>query len=82
MLVYDPGFKHPRKVMRRPTPPTDVVVEAEEFLEQSPRMLVQPDEQFRSSEAEPPWQMLDDEEGMAQIEEAVASVKRAKLEPD
>jgi hypothetical protein len=76
VLVYDPGFKHPRKVMKRPTPPTDVVVEAEEFLEPSPRMLV--DDPFRSSDEELPWHILDDEKQCTEIEEAVASVKRVK----
>ena len=81
VLVHDPGYKHPRKVKRRPTPPTDVLVEAEAFLEQSPKPLVQPEEQFRSGPQELPWELLDDEEELARIEEAVESVKRAKLEP-
>ena len=81
VLVHDPGYKHPRKVMRRPTPPTDVVVEAEAFLEQSPKLLVQPEEVFKASDAEFDWQMLDQEEEMAAIEEAVESVKRAKENP-
>ena len=78
MLVYDPGYKHPRKVMKRPTPPTDIVVEAEEFLEQSPRVLVQPEDVFKASDDEFDWQMLDQEEEMAAIEKTVESVKRAK----
>lgn len=81
VLVHDPGFKHPRKVMKRPTPPSDIVVGAEEFLERSPKLLVQPDEQFRG-DAEPSWEMLDQEEELARIEEAVASVKRAKADPE
>ena len=78
MLVYDPGYKHPRKVMKRPTPPTDIVVKAEEFLEQSPKLLVQAEDVFKASDAEFDWQMLDQEEEMAAIEKAVESVKLAK----
>jgi hypothetical protein len=80
MLVYDPGFPHPRKEMRRPAPAYDVVASPEEMVELSPRELVAPDEQYRSAEGEFGWEMLDDEEGMAAIEEAVASVRRAKSE--
>jgi hypothetical protein len=49
------------------------------MVEQSPQLLVPPDEQYRSGAGEFGWEMLDDEEGMAAVEEAVASVKRTKL---
>jgi hypothetical protein len=49
------------------------------MVEQSPRLLVSPDEQHRSGPDEFGWEMLDDEEGMAAVEDAVASVKRGKL---
>ena len=65
--------------MRRPPPAGDGPVVAEdEYLESSPRALVQPEEQFRSGPGEFDWQMLDDEEGMKAVEEAVAAVKSAK----
>ena len=78
MLVYDPGFPHPRKEMRRPAPAYDVVASPEEMVEASPQLLVPPDDQYRSGEGEFGWEMLDDEEGMEAVEEAVASVKAAK----
>lgn len=80
MLIHDPGFKDPRKELRRPPPVAGAgpLVEEDAFLEPSPRLLVQPDEGFRSSDAEMRWEMLDDEEGMARIEEAVEAVKKAK----
>jgi hypothetical protein len=48
------------------------------MVEQSPQLLVPPDEQYRSGPGEFGWEMLDDEEGMAAVEDAVASVRRAK----
>ena len=81
MLVYDPGYKHPRKD-RRPPPAYDVAVEPEAMLEPSPKQLVDRSEQYRSSDAEFDWQMLDDEEGMARVEEAVEAVKATKAKKD
>jgi hypothetical protein len=78
MLIHDPGFEHPRKERRRPAPAYDVVASPDEMVEQSPQLLVPPDEQYRSGPGEFGWEMLDDEEGMAAVEEAVASVKRTK----
>jgi hypothetical protein len=78
MLIHDPGFEHPRKERRRPAPAYDVVASPEEMVEQSPQLLVPPDEQYRSGPGEFGWEMLDDEEGMAAVEDAVASVRRAK----
>lgn len=78
MLVHDPGYKHPRKAMRRPAPAHDVVAAPEEMVEQHPQLLIPPDERYRSGDGEFGWEMLDDEEGMAAVEQAVASVKRAK----
>jgi hypothetical protein len=82
VLVHDPGFKRPRKERRRPAPAYDVVAAPEEMVEHSPQLLVPPDEQYRSGEGEFGWEMLDDEAGMAAVEEAVASVKRAKGKPE
>jgi hypothetical protein len=53
-------------------------VDEDHALEHDPHLLIQPDEKFRSSDAEMPWEMLDDEEGMKRIEEAVESVKAAQ----
>ena len=78
MLVHDEGYKHPRKVRRRPPPAYDVAVEPEEMLESQPALLVQPDEQYRSGPEEFDWQMLDDQEGMARIESAVEAVKKGE----
>jgi hypothetical protein len=75
--VYDPGYKHPREEMRAPAPAYHVAVSPDDMVEHSPHLLIQPDEQYRSSDAEFDWQMLDDEEGMRAVEEAVASVKKA-----
>ena len=77
-LVHDPGFEHPRKERRRPAPAYDVVASPEEMVEQSPRLLISPDEQHRSGPGEFGWEMLDDEEGMVAVEDAVASVKQGK----
>jgi hypothetical protein len=49
------------------------------MVEHDPRLLIQRDEQFRSGPEEKSWEMLDDEEGMTAIEEAVASIKATKL---
>jgi hypothetical protein len=76
--IHDEGFKVPRTEMRRPAPAYSVVASPEEMVEQSPQLLVPPDEQYRSGDGEFGWEMLDDEEGMAAVEEAVASVKRTK----
>jgi hypothetical protein len=78
MLVYDPGFKHPRKVRRRPPPAYDLVASPDQMVEPTPKLLVQPDEQFRSGPEEMSWEMLDNEEEMARIEEAVQSVGTAQ----
>lgn len=78
VLVYDEGYTHPRKQLRRPPPAGDVVVEPDAFLEGSPRLLVQPGDQHRSGPEEMDWTMLDDEAGMTAIEDAVASVKAAR----
>ena len=78
VLIYDPGYKHPRKGRRRPPPAHDVVAAPEEMIEPAPRLLVQPEDQHRSGPREMPWEMLDQEEEMARIEQAVESVKRAK----
>ncbi|HXH52268.1 MAG TPA: hypothetical protein VNH53_02405 [Sphingomicrobium sp.] len=80
VLVYDPGYSRPRKELQRPPPAGDGPLVAEdELLEPSPRALAQPEDQYRSGPGEFDWQMLDDEEGMKAIEDAVESVKRAKL---
>ena len=76
--IHDEGFKHPRKEMRRPAPAYDVVAAPDEMVEHSPQVLVPPDEQYRSGTSEFGWEMLDDDEGMAAVEEAVASVKKSK----
>ena len=55
-----------------------MVAAPEEMVEPGPQLLVAPDEQFRSGEAEFPWEMLDDEEGMKAVEDAVASVKASR----
>ncbi len=78
MLVYDPGYKHPRKERRRPPPAHDVVAAPEDMVEPHPQLLVEREDQFRSNDSEPSWDMLDDEEELARIEEAVAAVKAAK----
>ena len=77
MLVHDEGFAHPRKVRRRPPPAYDIAVEPSDILEPDPTLLIQPDEQYRSGPEEMDWRMLDDEEGMAAIEEASAEVRAA-----
>lgn len=78
MLIHDPGFEHPRKEIRRPAPAYHVAAAPEEMVEANPRELVQPGDQFRSSDAEMPWDMLDDEEEMTRIEEAAASVRAGR----
>jgi len=80
MLVYDPGYTHPRKERRRPPPAHDVVAAPEAMLDPGPKLLIQGEDQFRSSPAEMSWEMLDDEEGMQAIERATESVKRARLD--
>jgi hypothetical protein len=49
------------------------------MVEMMPKAIPDPDEQYRSGPGEFGWEMLDDEEGMAAVEEAVASVKQGKL---
>lgn len=78
MLVYDPGYSRPRKERRRPPPAYDVVAIPEHMVEPTPRLLVQRDEQFRSSDAEMSWEMLDDEAGMTAIEDAVRQIAESK----
>ena len=68
----------PRTVRGRPRPAYDVVATPEQMLEHDPRLLIQPDELYRSGEGERRWEMLDDEAGMQAIEDAVESVKRAR----
>lgn len=77
VLVYDEGYTHPRKAMRRPPPLSAVTVEPEHGLEPSPSEIVQPGDQYRSGKDEMPWQLLGDEEGMAMIERATAEVRAA-----
>jgi hypothetical protein len=50
------------------------------MLDPGPKLLIQGEDQFRSSPAEMSWEMLDDEEGMQAIERATESVKRARLD--
>lgn len=78
MLIHDPGFSNPRKERRRPAPAHDVTAEPEEMVEASPRLLVPRQEQFRSGDGEFAWEMLDDEEGMRSVEEAVEQVRKAR----
>ncbi|MGN6155715.1 MAG: hypothetical protein ACTHN4_08265 [Sphingomicrobium sp.] len=68
----------PRDPVERPLPVYDVVASPEEMVEITPRAAVEPEEQYRSGPGEFDWEMLDDEEGMAAVEEAVESVRRAK----
>lgn len=78
MLVYDPGYRHPRKVRRRPPPAHSIAAEPEELVEPIGALLPDTTGDFRSGRDEMPWTMLDDEEGMTAIEEAVESVRAAK----
>ena len=78
MLVYDEGYTHPRKELRRPPPASDNVVAEDAFLESSPRQLAQPDEQYRSGPEEMSWTMLDQQEEMARIEAAVRQIAESK----
>jgi hypothetical protein len=80
MLVYDEGYKHPRRETRRPPPVHDIVADPEDLLLPSPHELIQPEDQHRSGDGEMDWRMLDDEDGMRTIEEVVESMKQAKLE--
>ena len=80
MLVHDPGFPHPRKERRCPPPAYDIAADPEHMLEPTPHLLVQPGDQHRSGPDELPWHLLDDEEAMAAIEEAVESVKAGNAE--
>jgi hypothetical protein len=73
-----PDHWKPGDKVERPLPVYDVAVSPEEMVEITPREAVEPDEQHRSGPGEVPWEMLDDQEGMAAIEEAVKSVKKAK----
>jgi hypothetical protein len=57
-----------------------VDAEPEEMVELSPKRIVE--DEFRSGPEEMRWTMLDDEEGMRAIEEAVASVKKARAAQD
>jgi hypothetical protein len=81
VLVRDEGYSTPRRERRQRPPLLPDAVMPEQMLEHSTRLLVQPGEQFRSSDAELSWEMFDDEEGMQAIEEAVASVKAARALP-
>src|SRR3954452_25578640 len=81
MLVHDEGYSTPRRERRRRPPVLPNPVHPEAMLEPSTELLIQRDEQFRSSEEEMSWTMLDDEQGMQQIENAVASVKAANALP-
>jgi hypothetical protein len=47
------------------------------MVEITPREAIEPDEQYRSGDEEMPWEMLDDEEGMRAVEEAVEAVRNA-----
>ena len=78
MLVHDPGYTHPRKVLQRPPPASDNVVAEDAFLEPSPRRLLQLGEQHRSGPGEMNWEMLDDEAGMKAIEDAVSQIAASK----
>ncbi len=54
-------------------------VSPDEFLEHDPRALTDESDQYRASADEMPWTILDSDDEMERIEEAVASVKRARL---
>jgi hypothetical protein len=71
-------FWKPGDKVERPLPVYDVAASPQEMVEITPREAIEPDEQYRSGPGEVPWEMLDDEEGMRAIEEAVASVKKGK----
>ncbi len=78
MLIHDEGYAKPRRELRRPAPASDNVVAPAAFLEAGTRHDVDPDEQYRSSEAEVPWTMLDQAEELDAIDEAVASIEAAQ----
>ena len=68
----------PGDPVERPLPAYDVAASPEEMVEIAPRSGIDPDGQYRSDEGEVPWEMLDDEEGMAALEAAVESVRKGK----
>jgi hypothetical protein len=78
MLVYDEGYSRPRRVRRQPPPADDDPVMPQTMLDQEPVLLIQPGDQFRSGPQEMSWELLDSEEEMARIEEAVASIREAQ----
>jgi hypothetical protein len=71
--LWKPGDK-----IERELPVYDVAAAPEEMVEITPKDGIEPEEQYRSGEAEAPWEMLDDEEGMRAVEEAVESVKASQ----
>jgi hypothetical protein len=82
ILVYDEGYSKPRRVRGRPPPASGDVVAADAFLVTGPDASIEPTDQYRASDREMSWEMLDDEQGMARIEEAVASIEAAKAESE
>ena len=78
ILVYDEGYSKPRRVRGRPAPASDNVVAADAFLIAAPAAPPQPDEQYRASDREVSWELLDQEEEMARIEEAVRQITESR----
>ena len=78
MLVRDEGYSRPRRIRARPAPAGDNVVDAAAFLERSARNEVDEDDQYRGSEGEVSWELLDDVEGLDAIDAAVASIRMAE----
>lgn len=68
----------PGDPVERPLPVYDVAASPESMVEITPREALHPDRLYRSGDAEMPWEMLDDEEGMRAVEEAAESVRRGK----
>jgi hypothetical protein len=77
-----PDHWKPGDPVERPLPVYGVAASPEDMVEMMPKAVPDPDEQYRSGPDEFGWEMLDDEEGMAAVEEAVASVKRGKPRGD
>ncbi len=69
--LWKPGDRQTRDL-----PVYDVAASPEEMVEITPREGIAPEQQYRSGDGEMPWEMLDDEEGMRAVEEAVESVKK------
>ena len=74
MLVRDGDYSEPRRVRRQPPPADDNPVVPETMLDPEPMLFIQPGDQFRSGPQEMSWAMLDDDAGMAEIDQAVASL--------